>query len=259
MPAVVTPTATPYKVVCLLLCYEDGGRPPWVGTGTLIGGNRTIEGAYVLTCAHNLVSDEGGRHSATRIHVFPHFSVLNQRPRPLSGHSVAHGIYPLRWANYFRKAYNWDIALLKLDIPIRQGGNADNYQPHDYMRPTAIEFGEAPPQPLSLAGYPGTHQLQMWEYEERWTQFNVGQHTIFYPHDTEPGTSGSPVYLCVRGNPPNLYAVHGYEGKSTGKAEESKGGVGVLITRETHEFISRAINILETGRLPELLCGIPPA
>jgi V8-like Glu-specific endopeptidase len=228
MPQVKEPHQPPYSSVSLLRVAFSNGDTGW-GTGALIGGS------HILTCAHNLISRKG-EYEATRIDVFPGYS-SEREPGPKEGVPATHGFYHRAFTEGDR---SWDIGVIRLGKAVALPG---------YMRPYAVE--EEPDKELDIAGYPHGRHFLMWTDREIWTGINVPEHIFAYVHETEAGSSGSPVFQYdTRSGVALQYGVH------SGLAENLEDKVGVLITELTKAFVDYAVS-----RVPPdapFLIGIGP-
>lgn len=219
MGKVDNPTQYPYSPVGLLHVTLDGGGEGW-GTGTLIN-DRDI-----LTCGHNLLYQ--GRY-ATSATFYPNYSA-NQRPPAQSGLSIGAGFLP---KPFTRKDVTWDIGVYRLKNP--------QYTVRKFMTPTVVTQEQEPPKVLRIAGYPGNHHFEMWEDEQTWSGVDIGLHVFTYAHQTEAGSSGSPVFR-IEGpeGTARIYGVH------RGVLPDHEDKVGVLITEVTDGFIQAAIQARES-------------
>jgi V8-like Glu-specific endopeptidase len=216
MPEVRNPAATPYDTVALLHVVLDNGQEGW-GSGAL------IDARHVLTCGHNLLArDESYR--AVRITAFPGYS-SRQRPNPAHGAAAEHAFYCVPYVS--RRDRSWDIGVVRLAAPVARPM---------YMTPFPVDSD--PEQPLTIAGYPGDRHFRMWEDEEPWAGVDVREHVFAYTHDTEAGSSGSPIFQ-YRPIAQTLRQV----GVHSGLAENLADKVGVLITQVTAAVVAAALRI----------------
>jgi len=220
MPRVVNTNIPPYESVALLKVTYNDGSTGW-GTGALIGSN------HVLTCAHNLISRRSApvQYQATAIRVFPGYH-SDRAPDDGQGVSASQYFYPTPFREQSDRT--WDIGVVRL---------AQGIQRSVYFTPTEVTGNSEPPKELSVAGYPGSHHYWQWEDQEVWTGMNVQEHVFAYVHETEAGSSGSPVFHYATTWPRtiHLYGVH------SGLAENLEDKVGVLITNVTNAFVRAVV------------------
>ncbi|HWJ51263.1 MAG TPA: trypsin-like peptidase domain-containing protein [Solirubrobacteraceae bacterium] len=234
MPEVATPNAPPYSAVALLRMVLSNGDAGW-GTGAV------IDATHVLTCAHNLISRRG-QYEARAIEVFPGYSGA-QAPAPGSGVAASRGFY--QRAFVYAQDRTWDIGVIELKHAVRMSV---------YMQPNAVTEQQDPPKELDIAGYPSSRHFRMWTDRELWSGINVQEHVFAYTHDTEAGSSGSPIYSWERrAEIARLYGVH------SGLAQNREDKVGVLVTRVTHAFIEEAAHAAPPPGSPFLLALGPRA
>jgi V8-like Glu-specific endopeptidase len=216
MPKVEEPNTPPYSAVALLRIELGDEETGW-GTGAL------IDATHILTCAHNLVS-RNGSYEARAIEAYAAYS--SGHPPPVGGGVAArHGFYRRDFVQ--RRDRSWDIGVIELARPVRVDV---------YMQPTAVTEQQDPPKELDIAGYPSGHHYRMWTDRELWSGINVAEHVFAYVHETEAGSSGSPIYQYGRlAGAARLYGVH------SGLAENLRDKVGVLITDVTRAFVEEAV------------------
>jgi len=227
MPEVENASVSPYNTIVLLQIELNTGKYGW-GSGAL------IDDRHVLTCAHNLLSRKG-EYRATNITAYFEYS-SGAQPDPAQGVRAMRGFYCDPYANGDR---TWDIGVVRLAAVVGRPL---------YMTPFAVDA-----EPLKLkfiAGYPGNRHFYMWQDEDVWTGINVPQHSFAYVHETEAGSSGSPVFeYSAVAQTLRQYGVH------SGLAENLEDKVGVLITSVTAAFVNRAVRMTEP--LFEFLIGLP--
>jgi V8-like Glu-specific endopeptidase len=228
VPQVKNPTKTPYDTLVLLRVALNTGAVGW-GSGAL------LDGRHVLTCAHNLISRHR-EYEAVQITVFPGYSSA-QQPNPANGIAASHGFYCDPFVDKHDRS--WDIGVVRLVASVARSM---------YMTPFPVD--SEPDQPLHIAGYPGNRHFRMWEDEELWSGVDVAEHIFAYVHETEAGSSGSPIFQ-YRATAQTLrqFGVH------SGLAENLEDKVGVLITQVTASFIAAAVRMHEP--LPTFLKAIP--
>jgi V8-like Glu-specific endopeptidase len=228
MPQVHNSTTTPYDTVVLLRIELDTGEFAW-GSGALLNDK------HVLTCGHNLISRQQ-RYEAVRVTAFPGYSSA-QRPDPADGFAARHGFYCDPFVS--RQDRGWDIGVVRLAASIARP---------IYMIPFPVD--SEPDQPLRIAGFPANRHFRMWEDEEVWTGVDIAEHVFAYAHETEAGSSGSPIFQYREiARTLRQFGVH------SGLAENLDDKVGVLITRVTAMFIASAVGMHEP--LPSFLRAIP--
>jgi V8-like Glu-specific endopeptidase len=212
----------PYSCVGLLV-LEFGADAVGVGTGAL------IDESDVLTCGHNLYNGKAKAY-ATKAFYHPHY---NSEVVPNGGIKVGTGFIPEQYVK--APAFQgWDIGIYRL---------ADRVYRQQYLQPKPTEEHEAqPPNPLRIAGYPTNHQYEMWEDEQPWHGLSVEHNVLIYSHETEAGSSGSPIHDANL-----IYAVHG------GLIGDKEDKRGCLITIATARFIGKA---LRYGQSDHFITGI---
>jgi V8-like Glu-specific endopeptidase len=211
MGKVVDASKFPYNCVGLLEIQLDGGSGG-SGTGALIGST------HVLTCAHNLYY--GGKF-AQKAKFFAHY---NSTVQPTGGIAVDTGFIPKQYVKS-PQFQGWDIAVYRLSSPVYLS---------TYLEPMITTKSQDPPNPLRIAGYPGNHAYEMWEDEQPWNGISVDDNLMAYGHNTEAGSSGSPVYK-VESSRGRVYSVHG---GLIGPSEDKRG---CLVTEATADFIRKAV------------------
>lgn len=204
-------SALPWRCVCQLVVEGLHGREV-LGTGWMAG-PRTV-----LTAGHNLLSHVGG-HKAARAWVMP----------ARSGDAVPFGycsstaftVHPL-WNSHADREH--DIGAIWLDEPLgdRLG----------WFGISAFTQAQLTGLLVNNAGYPADKPLGT-----QW--FNAGRvlkvkpRVITYGLDTEPGQSGSPIFLFTADQQRIVVAVHAYG--------DSRENIGVRITPGLFRTISEWI------------------
>ena len=209
MPRVTTPNQYPYDCVGLLHITLDDGSSGW-GTGTL------IDDRHILTCGHNLFH-KGSYAKAARF--YPHY---DSTQLPSGGKAIAYGYLPTQFA---KLDVTWDIAVYRLEAPL--------YAPTKFMVPEVVTTTQEPTKTMDIAGYPSNKHYEMWTDQQVWNGIDVANHVFAYSHQTEAGSSGSPLFQ-LHGGTARIYGVH------RGLAETTEDKVGVLITEVTAGFLLAA-------------------
>lgn len=173
--------APPYSAIGMLMMHWTTGI--WYS-----GSGAMIDDRTVLTCAHNLVDQQGGRPplgSADRVLFYPAYNQVRPLPPPPpNGLPVVSVTYPNA---YVTGQDAWDVGICKLRDP---------YQPplpRFFFQPQATGpelIGEE----VSLAGYPGVARGVMWWDRDEVNAVDVATNTCLFTHDTWRGNSGSPVW-----------------------------------------------------------------
>jgi V8-like Glu-specific endopeptidase len=174
------PRAPPYSAVGMLMMHWTTGL--WYsGSGALID-DRTI-----LTCAHNLVDQQGGRPPLGRadgILFYPAYNQVRPQIPPPNGLEVVSAVYPNAYVN---GQDAWDVGICRLRHAYLPP------QPRFFFQPRATGE-ELVGVETSLAGYPGPAMGEMWWDRDEVNGVELTTNTCLFTHDTWRGNSGSPVW-----------------------------------------------------------------
>jgi glutamyl endopeptidase len=204
---------SPFNAIGLLRMEWSDGRF-FQGSGALISPNT------VLTCAHNLVDQLGGKNpgKAERILFFP-----GSNDDAYDVPAIAATEPFLFNERYVNGEDAWDVGVVKLSQPIHV---KFYFQPQSTTN--AILVGES----LKLAGYPGDKRGEMWQDLDEVVGVNLPTNTLLFTHETFGGSSGSPIYRYdAISDVVQQYAIHNSRTGSDGLKR------GLLITEEVNNWI----------------------
>lgn len=212
MPRVEKLNEFPFDCVGLLLVRMASGHEGW-GSGCL------IDRLHVLTCGHNVFNQGSDAVSAS---FYPGYS-SRQPPEGSQGIRASHAFVCERYCEGDR---SWDLGVYRLE---------QEWPLAKYMEMARVQEDNEVPNQLTMGGYPSNNHYLMWESVDNVDGFDIGQHVLIYAHETEAGSSGSPLFKPVPiRNEAKIYGVH--RGLTKGFTDK----VGVLLTSLTSDFVRYA-------------------
>ncbi|MEM8535823.1 MAG: trypsin-like peptidase domain-containing protein [Chloroflexota bacterium] len=199
----------------------------WSTGGWAYGSGALINAQYILTCSHNLidpVTDPAPIGHAQQVLFYPGYNQQRPASPPPNGLPVRVGFFSNR---FYNGEDAWDVGVCRLAAPLAA-------PPPAFFVPT-VTGEDIIGQNVTLTGYPGPHQGEMWEDVDQVAGVHLGTNTMIYTNDTWGGNSGSPTWtynaiadiVCQ-------HAIHVSRG-----AQELRRGV--LITQDIYNWIQAAL------------------
>jgi V8-like Glu-specific endopeptidase len=210
----------------------DANRPPFDAVGllrmtfsdgrTYRGSGALVDATHVITCGHNITEKYPRRGFATAARFYPRWNSA-AAPPPTAGIVVRNGFF----ASPYRDGQEmWDIGMMLLSAPAPA--------PLRYFEPQSTDSPVLNGQDVTLAGYPGNHNGEMWWDVDQVSGTVIAYNQLQFTHDTFVGSSGSPIYQYdTQADRLRLYAVH--------NAEEAGLRSGLLITPSVYRWLAAAV------------------
>jgi glutamyl endopeptidase len=202
----------PFNTICLLEILDQNGALVATGTGTLIAPQVVLTAKHVLMNVQpprcTVSSSLGTRFAQIRVTPGADFSAASSRhQRPASPTSI------VAMQNRFRVDPNLDYGVIILPSPFQRISQFMMLQPRGAKNTATL---------LTIAGYPCDKPLgTMWGHSNRIALRDITNTHLFYPIDTCPGHSGSPVWLLGNAGIRLLLGIHtsGVPGVQGGRCE----------------------------------------
>lgn len=242
---IVNTSEWPYSSFTKLdLVFSDGwGIFPttaqYTGSGTIIGPH------HILTCAHNVYNQEDKKYVSS-ISVVP---ALNDNYAPFGEIKVTRFYLFKKYVQHEQNknlTIDLDIALLILDKSIGMytgwagiSTDSDENLKYNYVKDGFFENAYK----VNITGYPGDKgHNQMWTMSHKLQDLN--KERFEYLIDTNPGQSGSPIWVSKNGGPVIL-GVHTHGGGLQQQNDGANSGVRLSKIKVTDLIIPYIMNTYE--------------
>lgn len=231
-------TQYPWSAVGRILTYY--GNEIHAGTGAVIGGN------IVLTAAHVVMDRNLGPPDSIQF-----IPGLNGSSEPFGVIDVTSSAIPPEWINSGNE--DFDIAVLTLS---RMIGGKTGLLPFNVVATSTLDG-----QTLQSAGYPSDLDAGDSMYSATGSFLGIDGNMLLELIDTEPGQSGSPIWLQSGASITMVAVIVGTRQTTSSTGQTTTTGVGTYISSDIFSWINDSIAGTNTSTpgattfTPSMQCG----